>query len=155
MVLSRTRFFLVLSLVLLGPFYVPRLLWLAHSGTTTGKVWFIGHTLELLGDISSHRVILFKAGGDSFFFNAGDRHYKVGDPVPVRYNKTRPVDARINTVSGLWEDVFINSLLPEMVLVILFITPGRFDPLIPWKATVRIGIKPLIKIIPLGSDAKN
>lgn len=127
MVLTRTKFFLVLSIALLGPFYVPRLLWLAHTRATTGKVWFIGHTLELLGDISSHRVILFKAGGDSFFFNAGGHHFNVGDPVPVRYNKTRPVDAMV----------------------------GRFDPLIPWEARVRIGIKPFIKIIPNGSDAKN
>jgi hypothetical protein len=155
MVLSRTQFFLVLSIALLGPFYVPRLFWLAHSRTATGKVWFVGHTLELLGDISSHRVILFKAGGEPFFFNAADRHFEVGDPVPLRYNINHPADARINTASGIWEDVFINSLLPELVLVILFITPGRFDPLIPWKARVRIGIKPPIKIISHGSDAKN
>src|ERR1700722_15691634 len=96
MILSRIQFFLVLSFALLGPFYVPRLIWVAHSRTTTGKVWFVGHTLELLGDISSHRVILFQDGGDSFHFNGGG-HYKVGDPVPVRYNKTQPADARINT----------------------------------------------------------
>jgi hypothetical protein len=48
----------------------------------------------------------------------------------------------------MWEDVLINSLLPLLTLLILFITPGRFDPLIPWKARIRIGIKPLIKIIP-------
>ena len=100
MVLTRTQFFLVLSIALLGPFYVPRLLWLAHTRTTTGKVWFIGHTLELLGDISSHRVILFKAGGDSFHTNGGG-HLKVGDPVPIRYNKTCPDDARIDTTSGI------------------------------------------------------
>jgi len=147
MLLSRNQFFLVLLVLFLAPFYGPRLIWLAHSRTTTGKVWFIGHTLELLGDISSHRVILFKAGRDSFFFNAGGR-FKVGDPVPVRYNKTHPADARINTAFGMWADLWVNSLLPELVLLILFITPRRFDPLIPRKARVRLGIKPFIKIIP-------
>lgn len=153
MILTRTQFFLVLSIALLGPFYVPRLLWLARTRSTTGKVWFVGHTLELQGDISRHLVILFKVGGDSFHFNGGG-HLKVGDPVPVRYNKNRPDDARIDTISGIWEDVLINSLFPELVLVILIITPERFDPLIPRKARIRLGIKPFIKIIPNGSGAK-
>lgn len=152
MLLTRNQFFLVLSILLLSPFYVPRLIWLARSKTTTGKVWFIGHTLELQGNISSHLVILFKAGGDPFFFNAGG-HFKVGDPVPVRYNKAHPADARINTTFNMWADLWVNSLLPELVLLILFITPSRFDPLIPWKARVRLGIKPLIKIIPYDTDS--
>ena len=152
MLLTRTLFFLVLLVVLLSPFYGPRLIWLARSKTTTGKVWFVGHTLELQGDISSHLVIIFKAGRDSFTFNAGG-HFRVGDPVPVRYDTANPADARINTAFGIWGDIWVNSLLPELVLLILFITPGRFDPLIPWKAKVRIGIKPLIKIIPDGPDA--
>jgi hypothetical protein len=153
MVLTRPQFFLVLSIVFLGPFYAPRLIWLARSRTATGKVWFIGHTLELQGDVSSHLVILFKLGRGSFYFN-GRGHFKVGDPVPVRYNKTRPADAKINTAFSIWADVLVNSLFPGLVLLILFITPRRFDPLIPWNARVRIGIKPLIKIIPNGSDAK-
>jgi hypothetical protein len=147
MLLSRSQFVLLLSVFLLGPFYAPRLIWLAHSTETTGKAWFMGHTLELQGDITQHLVILFKAGKDSFTFNAGGGHFKVGDPVPVRYNKTHPADARVNTAFTIWADVLINSLLPELVLLILFITPRRFDPLIPWKASVRIGIKPFIKII--------
>jgi hypothetical protein len=154
MLLTRNQFFLVLLVVFLAPFYGPRLIWLAHSKTTTGKVWFIGHTLELQGDISSHLVILFNAGRDSFFFNGGG-HFKVGDPVPVRYNKTHPADARINTAFNMWADLWVNSLLPELVLLILFITPRRFDPLIPWKARVRLGIKPLIKIIPHDADSQH
>lgn len=149
MLLTRTQFFLVLSILLLGPFYGPRLIWLARSRVTTGKVWFIGHTLELQGDISSHLVVLFKAGSDSFSFNAaGVGHFKVGDLVPVRYQTADPPNARINIPFFLWGDVWINSLLPELVLLILFITPRRFDPLIPWKARVRLGIRPFIKIIP-------
>jgi hypothetical protein len=151
MILSRTQFFTVLSIALLGPFYVPRLIWLARSTETTGKAWFMGHTLELQGDVSQHLVILFKAGRESFTFNGDSRRFKVGDPVPVRYDKAHPADARINTAFYIWGDVLINSLFPELVLLILFITPRRFDPLIPWKATVRIGIKPFIKIIPNGS----
>ena len=149
MLLTRNQFFLILLILfVIGPFYVPRVLWLTHSKKTTGRVWFMGHTLELLGDISQHLVIIFRAGNDSVTFNSGG-DFHVGDAVPVRYQKDNPSDARINTFSGMWEDTLINSLLPLLTLLILFITPGRFDPLIPWKARIRIGIKPLIKIISL------
>ncbi len=142
MLLTRNQFFLVLSILLLGPFYVPRLIWLNRSEKAVGLACFMGHTLELHGDISSHLVILFKAGKDSIFFNAADNvGFKVRD--------------RVNIPVCIWGDVWVNSLLPELVLLILFITPRRFDPLIPWKAGVRLGIKPLIKIIPNGTDSKN
>ena len=153
MLLSRTQFFLVLLLLVLGPFYVPRLVWLNRSEKATGLACFMGHTLELHGVISSHLVILFKAGKDSVFFDAADNvGYKVGDRIPIRYQRANPSDARIDIPVCIWGDVWVNSLLPELVLLVLFITPGRFDPLIPWKAKVRIGIKPFIKIIPNGPD---
>jgi len=121
---------------------------LCHSEKAVGRGWFMGHTLEMQGNITQHLVIHFKAGKDSVFFNASDNlGFKVGDLVPLRYDKAHPTDARVNTTFGLWMDVLINSLLPELVLLILFITPDRFDPLIPWKARIRIGIKPFIKII--------
>lgn len=149
MLLSRNQFFLILLILfVIGPFYVPRILWLINSKKATGRGWFVGHTLELQGDVTQHLVIIFKAGNDSVFFNGGGRGFHVGDTVPVCYERDNPSDARINTFSGMWEDVLINSLLPLLTLLILFITPGRFDPLIPWKARIRIGIKPLIKIIP-------
>jgi len=153
MLLTRTQFFLVVSILLLGPFYVPRFLWLIHSEKATGRGWFVGHTLELQGDVSQHLVIIFRAGSDSVFFNGSGRKFHVGDPIPVRYQKDNPSDARINTFSGMWEDTLINSLLPLLTLLILYITPARFDPLIPWKARVRIGVKPLLKIIPHDTDS--
>jgi hypothetical protein len=153
MLLTRTQFFLVLSISLLGPFYVPRLLWLIHSKKATGRGWFIGHTLEMQGNVTQHLVVIFKAGEDSVFFNGGGRKFHVGDSVPVRYQKNNPSDARVNTFFGMWEDTLIDSLLPLLTLLILYITPTRFDPLIPWKARVRLGIKPLIKIIRHDADS--
>jgi hypothetical protein len=148
MLLSRNQFFLILLvLFVIGPFFVPRAIWLLHSQKTTGRGWFIGHTLELQGNISEHLVIIFRAGNDSVYFNGGGKGLYVGGPVPVRYRKDNPSDARIDTFSGMWEDVLINSLLPLLTLLILYITPARFDPLIPWKARIRIGKKPFIKII--------
>jgi hypothetical protein len=148
MLLSRNQFFLILLVLFVGPFYVPRALWFIHSQKTTGRGWFIGHTLELQGDISQHLVIIFRAGNDSVYFNGGGEGLHVGGPVPVRYQKDNPSNARVNTFSGMWEDTLINSLLPLLTLLILYITPGRFDPLIPKKSRILIGKKPLIKIIP-------
>jgi hypothetical protein len=154
MVLTRNQFFMVLLPLLLGPFYVPRLLWVIHSEKATGRGWFVGHTLELQGNITEHLVVIFQAGDDSVFFNGGGK-FHVGDVVPVRYQKENPSDARINTFFGVWADTLINSLLPLLTLLILYITPARFDPLIPWKARVRLGTKPFIKIIPNGPDSKS
>lgn len=155
MLLSRTQFFLVLLILLLGSFYVPRLIWLCRSEKAAGRAWFMGHTLELDGSVSGHLVILFRAGQDSAMFNgAANVGFRVGDPVPVRYRRADPSDARIDIPVCIWGDVWVNSLLPELVLLILFITPGRFDPLIPWKARIRLGIKPFIKIIPHGADSQ-
>jgi hypothetical protein len=149
MILSRNQFFLVLLILLVGPFYVAKILWLTSSGKATGRALFMGHTLELHGDISQHLVVLFKAGKDSVTFNAGDNlGFKVGDPVPVRYQKANPTDARINITVCIWGDTWVDSLLPELFLLVLLLTPDRFDPLIPWNARIRLGIKPLIKIIP-------
>ena len=149
MILSRNQFFLLLLVLLVGPFYMSKILWLTGSRKAIGRALFMGHTLELQGNISQHLVILFNAGKDSVTFNTGDNlGFKVGGPVPVRYQKDNPSDARIDIPVCIWGDTWVDSLLPELFLLVLFLTPGRFDPLIPWNARIRIGIKPLIKIIP-------
>lgn len=152
MILGRNQFFLLLALLLVGPFYLSKLLWLAHSRKTTGYACFMGHTLELHGDISQHLVILFMAGSDSVFFTAGENHgFTVGNTIPIRYQKNDPSDARIDTPICIWGDTWVNSLLPVMVLLVMYLTPNSFDPLIPHRSRVRLGTKPFIKIIPLVS----
>jgi hypothetical protein len=39
------------------------------------------------------------------------------------------------------------ALYPLLVFLILWLTPDRFDPLIPQKSTILIGGKPFIKIL--------
>lgn len=149
MLLSRNQFFLVLAVLAHVALYMPRILWINHSERTFGLVWFMGHTLELNGSISGHLVILFQAGKDSVTFNTADNwNLKVGDTIPVRYQKTDPSDAKVDIRIAMWGDIWVNSLVPELVLLILFVTPNRFDPLIPWKSKIRIGIRPFLKIIP-------
>jgi hypothetical protein len=153
MTLSRNQFFLLLTLLLVGPFYVYRLIWLANSRKTTGIAWFIGHNLENDGSVSRHLVVLFKAGKDSITFNAGENlGFKEGDPIPIRYQQDDVHDARINIPSRIWGDTWVDTMVFEIVVLILFLTPPRFDPLIPFNAKVRVGWRPLLKIIPTSKD---
>lgn len=48
----------------------------------------------------------------------------------------------------IWGATVVYSLFPLLVLLVLFLTPERQDPLIPKKSTILLGIKPFIKIIP-------
>ena len=48
----------------------------------------------------------------------------------------------------VWGASFVYSLFPLLILLVLFFTPERLDPLIPRKSKVLIGIRPFIKIIP-------
>ncbi len=82
-------------------------------------------------------------------FNAGDNlGFRVGDPIPIRYQKENPSDARIDIPVCIWGDTWVNSLLPVLVLLVLYITPDFLDPLVPRKSKILLGKKPFIKIIP-------
>ena len=148
MLLSRNTFFTLLLCIFVFPTIGYKLYWLARSQRTTGTLCFIGHTLTSLGT-SSHPVILFTIGTDSIFFN-GNSNVDVppGSPVPVRYRKDNPQDARLDNTLSLWGDTFAWSLYPTLVLLVLYLTPTRFDPLIPHNSRIRLdGRRPFIHII--------
>jgi hypothetical protein len=54
----------------------------------------------------------------------------------------------VNFNAELWSGTFVFALYPLLVFLILWLTPDRFDPLIPQKSTILIGIQPFIKILP-------
>ena len=148
MQLNRTQFFLLLFIVFVGPFIDYKILWLHNSIHTTGVVYFMGHTLELHGDISTHRVIMFKTEKNTVTFNAGIFDpSKTGDSVSILYQKDNPSDAREDLFSRIWGDTLVYSLLPFLVLLVIFITPDSLDPLIPKKSIIMLGKKPFIQII--------
>ena len=147
---SRARFFLLLFLLLAGPFLAPRLLWLAGSRHTIGTVAFVGH--DGLGSalgISTYPVIFFQLGKDSIFFNGMNGYgYKPGDRVPVRYRLNHPEDALIDQPLSLWGQTGVSLLLPVIVWLVILLTPARFDPLIPPHSKLLIQWKkPFIKVI--------
>jgi hypothetical protein len=148
MVFTKFQFFILLFAILIGPLLIYKLIWLANSKKTYGSIYFMGHDLELNGSVSSHLVILFKIGKDTFTFNTlSDLPFKNNEPVPVRYQKNDPSDAKVNLPDRIWGDTLVYSIAPVLLLLVLFLTPDRFDPLLPGKSKILIGGKPWIKII--------
>jgi hypothetical protein len=48
----------------------------------------------------------------------------------------------------IWGASMVYSIFPLLILLVLFFTPDRLDPLIPSNSTILLGIDPFIKIIP-------
>ncbi len=148
MILSRNQFFLLLFLISVIPFYAFKINWLAQSELTNGRMWFRGYTLEPLGNISAHLVIKYKVGNDSLDFAAtNDAEMNEEDIVSVRYQTNNPKDAKINSFKSIWLDSILYSIGPLLVVLILFLTPDKFDPLIPKKSKIIIRKKPFIEIV--------
>jgi hypothetical protein len=149
MILSRNRFFLLLFLIFISPLFIIKLSWLAGSRQTTGIMEFVGHgNLGSALGISTYPVIQFVVGRDTFHFN-GNIDYKLfpGELVSIRYQKNDPSDAKINTFVCIWGDTVIYSIGPFLVLCVLYLTPDRFESLIPKRSIIILGQKPFIKII--------
>ena len=49
----------------------------------------------------------------------------------------------------IWGSTFIFAIYPLLVLLVLFLTPDRFDPLIPRRSKVLLGFKPFIRVLPM------
>src|ERR1700741_4785575 len=116
MTFSRNAFFLILFIICLSPVVIWKLVWLSNTTTTKGKVFLVGHSLNLDGSISSHLVILFLVGKDSISFKApASLPYKEGDAVPVRYVQDKPFDATVNTPLRIWGDAIVYVIWPILV----------------------------------------
>jgi hypothetical protein len=137
MLLSRSRFFLLLFLVLVGPFFGPKLFWFICSRRTMGKVYFMGGQLDAISGTKKYLYIRYPLGKDTIEF-ISNMFFRWPDdtPVMVRYSRIDPVDARIDLPVCVWGDTMVHILLPVGIWLVLLLTPNRFDPLIPWGCRV-------------------
>lgn len=133
MLFTRGRFFLLLFLVLVGPFFLPKLCWFVSSRTVVGCVYYTSGALDGLAGTKKSLIIRFPLGKDTIEFR-GNMYFRLPDnaPVRVRYSRFDPADARIDLPVCIWGDTLVNSLLPLGIWLVLLLTPNRFDPLIPW-----------------------
>lgn len=49
----------------------------------------------------------------------------------------------------VWAGPLVFPLFPLLILLVLFLTPDRFDPLIPRGARILLGSRPFIRILPV------
>jgi hypothetical protein len=148
MTLTKNQFFLILGTILLLVCTGPRLWWLAGSRAAIGEMRFIGHgDLGSALGISSYPVISFTLGGDTIYFNGNvNLDAKRGDQMAIRYQKSNPSDAQVDSFSCMWMSTVSYALLPTLILFVLYLTPDRFDPLIPKGHVIVLGKRPFICI---------
>ena len=144
MIFSRTKFFLVLFIIISTPFLVHKIIWLARSQKVNGTMSFAGRAYTgQIGHVYS--VIWFVAGRDTVWFNGNDNIlFKPGETVPVRYQKQHPSDARIDVFPSIWGDTVVYGGIPVAVLLVVFIHPG----IVPRRSKIAVSAKrPFVKIV--------
>lgn len=153
MKLSRQSFFLLLLVVVLLPLPAYKVFWLAGTRETTGTMYFTGHgNLGSVLGISTYPVIWFKNGNDTIFFNGNvDVPLRPEEKISIRYRKSNPPDAKINSFTCIWGDTLAYELGPLLILLVVFFHPD----LVPKKAGIVLGRKPFIKFDSNENDILN
>lgn len=146
MVIRRNTFFMLLALIYIGVVCSPNLVWYFDSEKTTGIFAFQGrgNALEQLPESAS--FVFFVYQNDTVWFKArGWLGLPEDTPVPVRFRKSDPPDAKIDNFDGIWLSTVIYGSLPFLVLLVAFFHPH----IVPWRSRiVLIRRKPFIKVIP-------
>ena len=147
MIFNRKSFFLSLFIVMVLPLPLYKMLWLATSRQTIGTMYFIGHgNLGSVFGISTYPVIWFIHGKDTIYFNSNvNSPLKPEEKISVRYQRNDPTDARINYFSSIWGDTLAYDLAPLLIFLVMFLHPD----LVPRKAKIVLGKKPVVKILEL------
>jgi hypothetical protein len=144
MTLNRLSFFFVLFINVILPFFIHKFIWLAGSEKTTGTMGFVSSSQT---GQTGHRypVISFNVGNNTIRFNGNDNIlFKVGEPVPVRYQRDHPEEARIDVFSAIWGDTLVYSGIPVLILIVIFLDPK----IIPLRSKVKLSVKkPFVKIL--------
>ncbi|HSZ85958.1 MAG TPA: hypothetical protein VK787_07995 [Puia sp.] len=98
--------------------------------------------------MSTYAVIDFNAENQKFSIRSEiSTDLKRWETVPVLYQKENPNDAVIDDFMNVWLSTLSYAIFPELVIIVLFVMPERFDPIIPTKSKILIGKNPFIKII--------
>jgi len=119
---SKSRFFLLLGLLFVGPSVAYKLWWLGHSRRVLG--WYSFKGLGQAGDQISldYSICSFPLGKDTVWFNgAGNLPFHEGDAIPVRYQPDAPWDARIDVFSAIWGDTLVYGGIPLFLLLVLYV----------------------------------
>jgi len=145
MIFTRTTFFVLLFVVLVVPWTIPKIIWVAGSARASGTMEFIGHSDwgSALG-MSTYPVIKFEVGDHEFHFNGnGNVPLAKGQKVGVLFQKDDPEDAVIDSFGSIWGPTIAYTIGPLLIYIVLLISPA----VIPWRARLRIGLPSILRVI--------
>lgn len=93
----------------------------------------------------TYSVIWFMSGKDTVWFNGKNEIlYEEGHPVPVRYSRKNPADAKLNVFISIWGDTLVYGCIPVLILLVIFSHPH----IIPYRSKIRLNTsKPFIEVI--------
>jgi hypothetical protein len=144
MVIARGYFFAFLFGMIIIPFMLQKLIWLAGSEKTNGTMSFVGK--QYAGQmVYNYSVVWFMVGRDTIWFNGKNGIlFKEGQQVPVRYQRNDPKIARLNVFLGIWGDALVFGGIPVLILMAIFVHPA----IIPYQSNVLMTKSfPFIKIM--------
>lgn len=145
MILHRTRFFLLLILLLITPVITVKIIWLLGSKKTKGTFAIESYESALDQIRSPYSLIYFYAGKDTIWFK-GPSQLGIAEKttVPVRYQPDNPSDAKLDSFNGIWTDTIIYGGVPLFFILIVFAHPD----VIPYRSKVMLtGRKPFIRVV--------
>jgi hypothetical protein len=123
MIISKTRFFLLLMGLVITPFLAYKLIWLLRSEKAIGTMCFVGKSYS--GQIAHvFSVINFMRGKDTIWFHSNDNIlFRRGEIVPVRYQRQDPDDARVDIFVSIWGDTLGYGGVLLLIVMIMFLHP--------------------------------
>ncbi len=121
--LSKSALFGCILFLVLAPFLLCKLVWLADSEKATGTMGFKGKT-QTGQYVHNYSVIFFKIDTVEYWFNGLDNvFFKNGEKVAIRYKKKDPYDAKIDSFVSIWGDTLVYGGIPLAILVVVFLHP--------------------------------
>ena len=146
MEISKPLFFAALVVMVAGPFWAVRTLWVMRSVQVRGVFAFAGNGMAGDQVKADYSVISFRVGEKEIWFNGlGNIRYRRDQPVLIRYQPDNPYDARVDIFEGIWGDTLVYSGIPAFMLLVAFLHPS----VVPWGSRVRLTVKrPFLRILP-------
>ena len=138
MLLGKHPFFFLLLGLIITPFIISKIVWFTTTEKTMGRVAGIGHESGMSLGISSYSLVEFSMGNKIFSFHGGEENLKEGDMVAIRYPRTNPEDAKLDTwlttLESLAFIIFKKGFLPTIILAlrgkrsgIIYSTPHKIN----------------------------
>ncbi|MBO9201048.1 MULTISPECIES: DUF3592 domain-containing protein [Niastella] len=145
MVISRTKFFVAIILLLVTPLVVSKIIWLLQAKKTTGIFAFESYGPALDQIRFPYSMIYFMVGKDTFWFKGpGKLELPENTLVPIRYLPRNPSNAKLDSFRSIWIGTIIYGGIPLLILLVIFLHPA----IVPYRSKVHLTLdKPFLRVV--------